>query len=184
MRIPRSVGPIPVGTAVEPRRIVELILSNADPVAAQPGIVLEARPGHGEVVLTHSEEAAKRYDGVSDLAADLVEHYPLNGSDLIVIPAVYRRPFHLIAADQTHSLSPIVYSRRSHCLGPPSGVKARVSAPLVGTFILIVRSVRWISDQRNAEVPRGGPKHHFLGTSCARHGRAYPFGSRHPEKNQ
>jgi len=32
--VPRSVGPIPVGTAVEPRRIIELILGNADPVTA------------------------------------------------------------------------------------------------------------------------------------------------------
>ena len=32
--VPRSVGPIPVGTAVEPRRIVELILGNADSIAA------------------------------------------------------------------------------------------------------------------------------------------------------
>jgi len=32
--IPRPVGPIPVGTAVEPRRIVELILGNADSIAA------------------------------------------------------------------------------------------------------------------------------------------------------
>ena len=31
--IPRSVGPIPVSTAVEPRHIIELILSNADPIA-------------------------------------------------------------------------------------------------------------------------------------------------------
>ena len=64
-----------------------VILSNSDPITAERGIVLEARPGHGEVVFTHSEEAAKGYDSVSDFAADLVEHYPLNCPDLVVIPA-------------------------------------------------------------------------------------------------
>jgi hypothetical protein len=49
----------PVCTAVEPRRIVELILCNSDPITAERGIVLEARLRHGEVVFAHSEEAAK-----------------------------------------------------------------------------------------------------------------------------
>jgi hypothetical protein len=69
--VPRTVRRIPVSVPIESRRTSQLILSHVDAIALQGSIVLEARPGHWEVVLAHSEEAAKRYDGVSDLAADL-----------------------------------------------------------------------------------------------------------------
>ena len=65
---------------------------------------------------------------------------PAGSSDLPIIHPVSWRPVDLIAADERHSLSPTVYSRHSHCLGSPSGVEVRVSAPVLGTFILIVRS--------------------------------------------
>ena len=65
---------------------------------------------------------------------------PAGSSDLPIIHPVSWRPVDLIAADERHSRSPTVYSRHSHCLGSPSGVEARVSAPVLGTFILIVRS--------------------------------------------
>ena len=94
-----AIGPVPVRIAVELRRSLKLIFSYADPVSAKSGIVLEACPGHRVVVLPHPEEASKRHDCLSNLAADLVDHYPLDGSDLIVIPAVNRRSLDFVAAD-------------------------------------------------------------------------------------
>jgi hypothetical protein len=69
---------------------------------------------------------------VSHFAADLVEHCPLNSSDLLIIPAVNWRPLDLIAADQRCSLPSGIYS------GCPTGQAAahrrRQAATRLGTM--------------------------------------------------
>src|SRR4029079_19612445 len=52
---------------------------------------------------------------LSVCAAHLVEREPLDGSDLVVIPAIHRGSLDLVAADQRYGLPPVVYSR-SHCV--------------------------------------------------------------------
>jgi hypothetical protein len=134
-----AVGPIPVGIAVILGCALELILGYAAPVTAEIGIVPETCPGHRVVVLAHSEKATKRHDGVSDLAAHLVDHYSLHGSDLVVVPAVHRRSLDLVAADQRDGLSPIVTVVAIVFFS--LWLDARQCALFRGTSIAVTRSV-------------------------------------------
>src|SRR4029077_14336630 len=82
--IPGAIGPIPVGVPVVLWRALELIFGHANAVAAEPGVVFQIRPRHRVVVLAHAKESAKRHHCICDLAADFVDHDPLDAPDFAI----------------------------------------------------------------------------------------------------
>src|SRR5450830_181351 len=92
--------PVPVGALAVLRSLVELVFREIGAIAAEVGIVLQGGPGHWIKVLAHSHETAEAENGIRNLAAELVYHYPFELTDLLLVRSVNGRPFHLIAGDQ------------------------------------------------------------------------------------
>src|SRR5665811_598380 len=92
--------PVPVGALAVLRSLVDLVFREIGAIAAEVGIVLQGGPGHWIKVLAHSHEAAEAENGIRNLAAELVYHYPFEFAYFLIIGSVYRRAFHLVAGDQ------------------------------------------------------------------------------------
>ena len=93
-------APIPVRISAVLGRTLEAGFSNPSNVAAEAGIIFQGIPRDRVVIFTHPEEATETNNRVSDLAAHLVDHQPLNRTNLISIGAVNGGAVNLVAADQ------------------------------------------------------------------------------------
>src|SRR5690242_9204244 len=80
-----AIGPIPGGAATVFRRGLELIVGDVDLVAAELLVVGQERPRHRIVILAETEETAEAHHRIRDLAADLVDHHPLDLADLLAV---------------------------------------------------------------------------------------------------
>src|SRR5262245_11642339 len=69
-------------------------------IGAQRAVIGQPRPGDRGVLLPHAEKATEAEHGIGDVAADLVDHQPLDGADLLAAGAADRRAFDPVARDQ------------------------------------------------------------------------------------
>src|ERR1700722_8944221 len=97
--------PVPALALAELRGTGELLFCDSDLIAAERRIVRKKRPWQRIIVLAQSQEAAEAHHRISDLAAVLVDHDPLDPADAIAVGTVNRRTLHLVAADQSRHLT-------------------------------------------------------------------------------
>ena len=101
--------PSPVVLVPILRRPIEHVLSDTGPITPEVGVIFQARPGHRVVVLSHSEKATEAHHGVCHLPRYLINHKPLNFSDLFVVETINVGAFYLIAPNERAGLT------LSHC---------------------------------------------------------------------
>src|SRR4051812_2400857 len=101
----RRVRPVPAVVVAVPRGSFELLLGYSGAVAAQSCVVFQRLPGQRVVLVAHAQKPAEAQDRVGNLAADLVDHDPLDGSDLLIVRTINRGSLDLVTADQISGLS-------------------------------------------------------------------------------
>src|SRR5215475_8364903 len=126
----RAIVPVPI-TACVLWRTFELLLRKGGAVPPQAGVIREGLPGERIVVAADAQEAAKAEHSIRHLAAALVDHDALDGSNMLAFGVIDIRAFHFIAPDETSSLSrfcchwiaphycPVTALRRIHRTGRP-----------------------------------------------------------------
>src|SRR5262245_11032414 len=100
----RAIFPVPTIARVL-RRTLELLLSNVGAVPPQAGVIVEGGPGDRIVVAADAEEAAKAEHSIGHLAAALVDHDALDGTNMLAMGVIDIRAFYFIATDETNGLS-------------------------------------------------------------------------------
>src|SRR5262249_23641261 len=100
----RAIFPVPAITCVL-RRTFELLLSNVGAVPTKAGVIGEGSPWDRIVVAADAEEAAKAEHGIGHLAAALVDHDALDGTNMLAMGVIDIRAFHFIAPDETSGLT-------------------------------------------------------------------------------
>src|SRR5450759_3200725 len=78
LRFLRAIAPVEIPVGAERRRAPELVIVGIELVSLDPRVVGQARPRQREQVGSHAEEPAEAEDRVGHLAADLVDHQPLD----------------------------------------------------------------------------------------------------------
>src|SRR5919197_1324865 len=99
----RAIFPVPTLARVL-RRPFKLLLGDIDAVPTQAGVIFEGVPGERIVVAANAQEATKLEHGIGHLAADLSDHDPLDGTDLLAFGVIDSGAFHFVAADEASSL--------------------------------------------------------------------------------
>src|SRR5262249_6634246 len=94
------IAPVPRSVTRERRCTAQLIFCDVGPIPAQAGVVGQLAPGNRVLLLTHAQEATERHYRVSDVAADLLDHQPLDAADVVALRIVDGRALHAIALDQ------------------------------------------------------------------------------------
>jgi hypothetical protein len=94
------IAPIPGVIVAELRRALELRFGDSGDIAAEVGIVFQRLPGQRIVVVANPQKSTEAQHGVGHLAAHLVDHNALDGSDLRFVGAVNRSAFNLVTANQ------------------------------------------------------------------------------------
>jgi hypothetical protein len=89
------------------------LLADVDLVTLKFRVVGEQGPRQRVVVLADAHEAAKAHDRVGDLAADLVDHDPLDIADLVAVRAVDRGSLDLVAADEAVAFAGVEFGTLS-----------------------------------------------------------------------
>src|SRR5262245_13995191 len=100
-----SVAPVEFFTSGERRRGLELLLGEIELVRAERAVVGKPCPRDGKMLLPHAEKAAEAEHGVSDIAAELIDHETLDGADLLTAGAAHRSAFDPVAGDQAVGLA-------------------------------------------------------------------------------
>ena len=77
LRFLRAIAPVEILVGAERRRAPELVIVDVELVGLDPRVVGQARPRQRKQSGSHAEEAAETEDRVGHLAADLVDHQPL-----------------------------------------------------------------------------------------------------------
>src|SRR5690242_20900216 len=85
LRFARTVAPVEFLVGRVERGLGKLVVGQVDLVGLERGAVLHARPRHRQMFLPYAEDAAEAENGVGDVAADLVDHQPLNRADLSAV---------------------------------------------------------------------------------------------------
>jgi hypothetical protein len=61
-------------------------------------------PGDRIIIAADAQEATKLEDSIGDLAADLFDHDPLDGPNMLAFSVIDSRAFHFVAADEASGL--------------------------------------------------------------------------------
>ena len=83
-----SVRPVPAIVVAVFGRALKLLLGHAGTIATEVGVVFQRLPWQPVVVIANSEDAAEAEHGIRYPAAHLVDHHPLDRSDLLVVSAI------------------------------------------------------------------------------------------------
>src|SRR5262245_58712600 len=96
----RAIAPVEILVGTERRRASQFFIVDVELVGLEPWIVAEARPGQWKQTGAYAEKAAKTQDRVGYLAADLVDHQPLDMAEPVAVRPAHRSTFNPIACDQ------------------------------------------------------------------------------------
>ena len=81
-------------------RIPQLVLRDAGLVAVESHLVVQLLPRDRMEFVAQAQEAAERGHGISDMAADLLDHETLDGPDMLPAHVVDGGAFDMIALDE------------------------------------------------------------------------------------
>src|SRR4029453_15673698 len=98
-----AIVPVPTIARVL-RCTVELLLGDVGAVPTKAGVIAEGCPWDRIVVVADAQEAAKAEHGIGHMAASLVDHDTLDGTNLLACGAIDIRAFHFVAADEASGL--------------------------------------------------------------------------------
>src|SRR3981189_1682024 len=92
-----AVAPIEFLAGCNRRRTAQFLVGEIEVVGPERAIVGQSRPRDRCVFLTAAEETAEAEHGMGDTPAELVDHQPLDGADLLAVGATDRRAFDPVA---------------------------------------------------------------------------------------
>src|SRR5215207_90475 len=94
------VRPIKVAVPIEGRSAAQLLLCDIGAEPTQPGVIIQLVPGYRMLLFADAEKAPERHYRVSHFAGLLVNHQPLDRTDMIALRIVHGRAFYAIALDK------------------------------------------------------------------------------------
>src|SRR5829696_10579147 len=77
------VRPIKVAVPIKGRSAAQLLLCDIGAEPTQPGVIIQLVPGYRMLLFADSEKASERHYRVSHFAGLLVNHQPLDRTDVI-----------------------------------------------------------------------------------------------------
>src|SRR5262249_41887800 len=184
---PFAIRPVPGLVLGIFRRTLELLLADIDLVAAELRIVGEQRPGQRVIVLADAHEAAEAHHRIGDLAAELVDHDPLDLAGALAVRAIDGGSFHLVAADETsgfaalegrplrHVDPPLCWYKR---LAQPTAANRAGSATATISELGLVRCIELTQVTRIEESHDGSRRQVELHRQAEAQGRTHRRGLR------
>src|SRR5262245_2575401 len=96
-----AIPPIELLVGGKRGRGLQLVLGEIEMIGAEVTVVSQPGPRDGKMLLSDTEKAAETEHGVSNIAAELVDHQALDGADLLAAGTAHRSAFDAITGDET-----------------------------------------------------------------------------------
>src|SRR5262249_51071313 len=109
-----AVPPIERLISLKKRSAGQLFVAQVDLVGVCRNAVFHPIPWHRDVLRADAHEAAESKHSVGHLAASLIDHQPLDGTDLCPVGTTHLSSFHAVAGDEAMRL--IRHRKRGLCL--------------------------------------------------------------------